>query len=74
MLKVGYTIILITGTLLLGYLAYSLVRVLVLARGIGPFFKGVILLGGVGILITLAGLVLERRKERADDHRDDRDD
>jgi hypothetical protein len=33
------------------------------ALGIGTFFKVVILIGAAGLIITIIGLVLERKKE-----------
>jgi hypothetical protein len=71
MLRFGYGLMLIAGLLLGGYVAYILVRFIVEAPGLGLFFKVVILIGAAGFLTTLAGLILERRKERADDPRDD---
>jgi hypothetical protein len=74
MLKIGYGLTLLAGGLLVGYLGYLLVRFLLAAQFIGPFFKAVILLGALGVLMTLAGLIRERRKESKDADDDDGDD
>ncbi len=72
MLKIGYGLMMAAAaTLLGGYVAYLTVRLIVGTPGIALFFKVVILIGAAGLLTTLVGLVLERRKERADDLRDD---
>lgn len=71
MLKLGYFLMVAAGILLGGYVAYHLIRVILLARGIGIFLKVVIIIGAVGLLITLVGLVRERRKEDKDATRDD---
>jgi branched-subunit amino acid ABC-type transport system permease component len=61
------------GTLLGGYAAYFLVRAIVAAPGINLFIKVVILVGAAGLLITIVGLIMERRREK-DDYSDDGDD
>ncbi len=71
MLRIGYAFILTAGGLLAGYVAYALIRLLVTSPAIGPVFKGVILLGALGLILTLVGLILERRKEKDDVDRDD---
>ena len=73
MLKLGYFLMIAAGVLLGGYAAYWVVRVVVTSPGLGLFFKVVILVGATGLLITLAGLVIERRREK-DDYSDDGDD
>ena len=70
MLKLGYWLMIIAGSLLGGYIAYFLIRLLIVAPGIGTFFKVVILIGAVGLIITIIGLVLERKKEGNDVSRD----
>lgn len=71
MLKVGYWLMVTAGALLAGYVAYFLIRLLVTAPGIGIFFKVVILAGAAGLILTIAGLIWERRKERKDAAGDD---
>ena len=66
MLKVGYWLMVTAGALLAGYVAYFLIRLLVTAPGIGVFFKVVILVGAAGLILTIAGLIWERRKEAKD--------
>ncbi|MFC2105765.1 hypothetical protein ACFLS0_03340 [Candidatus Bipolaricaulota bacterium] len=63
MLKIGYALILIAGIGLIGFMGYHAVSALIFASGINPFFKGLILCGGVGVILTLIGLVIEKRKE-----------
>jgi len=63
MLKLGYWLMIVAGTLLGGYVAYFLVHLILTAPGIGTFFKVVILIGAAGLIITIIGLVLERKKE-----------
>jgi len=63
MLRAGYSLLMTAGACLVGYVIYWFVRWLVAAPGIILFFKVVILVGGAGLLLTLVGLVLERRRE-----------
>ncbi len=63
MLKLGYWLMIVAGSLIGGYAAYFLIRLIVTAPGIGTFFKVVILIGAVGLIITIIGLILERKKE-----------
>jgi Co/Zn/Cd efflux system component len=56
----------LAGAGLVGYVAYHVVRALVAAPRIPPFFKGLILLAAAGVIVTLIGLIRERRKEEAD--------
>ncbi len=63
MLKLGYWLMIVAGTLLGGYAAYFLICLIVTAPGIGTFFKVVILIGAAGLIITIIGMILERRKE-----------
>ncbi len=75
MLRTGYGLLMTAGACLVGYLIFWFVRWLVGAPSIGLFFKVVILVGGAGLLLTLVGLVLERRREekhaRRDPHHND---
>jgi len=63
MLKLGYWLMIVAGSLIGGYAAYFLIRLIVTAPGIGTFFKVVILIGAVGLIITIIGLIMERKKE-----------
>ena len=63
MLKIGYALILIAGVGLVGFVGYYVVSSLIFASGINPFFKALILCAGVGVILTLIGLVIEKRKE-----------
>lgn len=67
MLKLGYGLMMLAGAGLVGYAGYHVVRALVTAPGIPSFFKGLILLAGLGVIVTLIGLVRERRREVAHD-------
>jgi len=71
MLKLGYFLMIIAGSLLGGYIAYQVIRLIVLAPGIGIFFKVVILLGIAGLVLILIGLIREKRKEEKDAAGDD---
>jgi|LZCG01.1.fsa_nt_gb uncharacterized membrane protein len=71
MLKIGYWLMIAAGSLIGGYAAYSLIRLIITAPGIGTFFKVVILIGVAGLIITIIGLILERRKEGNDASSDD---
>ncbi len=73
MLKLGYFLMISAGVLLGGYAVYLVVRTVATAPGLGVFFKVVILVGASGLLITLIGLIIERRREK-DDYSDDGDD
>jgi len=66
MLRLGYWLIVTSGGLLAGYAAYFMIRLLVMAPGIAIFFKVVILLGAAGLILTIVGLIWERRKEETD--------
>ena len=63
MLKIGYALILIAGAGLVGFLGYRVILFLIQSPGIHPFFKALILCAGVGVILTLIGLVIEKRKE-----------
>jgi len=73
MLKLGYFLMIVAGVLFGGYAAYLIVSTVVTAPGLGVFFKVVILVGAVGLLITVVGLIIERRRDK-DDYSDDGDD
>ena len=64
----------LAGACLVGYAGYHVVRALVTSPAIPSFFKGLILLAALGVIVTLAGLIRERRKEERDAPIDDRDD
>jgi hypothetical protein len=59
--------------LLVGYLGYVVVRLLLAAPLIGPFVKAVILPEALGVVLTLVGLIRERRKETRNADGDRRD-
>lgn len=71
MLKLGYWLMIVAGSLIGGYAAYFLICLIVTAPGIGTFFKVVILIGAAGLIITITGLVIERKKEGKNVSRDD---
>jgi len=73
-LRVGYGMILLAGSCLVGYVGYHVVRALLAARGIPTFFKALILLVAAGVVVTLIGLIRERRREEKDASFDDGDD
>jgi len=66
MLKLGYFLMITAGALLGGYAAYLLVRVVATAPGLSVFFKVVILVGAAGLVMTIIGLIIERRREKDD--------
>ena len=63
MLKIGYALILLAGAGLVGFAGYHAISFLIFAPGIHPFFKALILCASVGVVVTLIGLVIEKRKE-----------
>ena len=71
MLRVGYGLLMIAGAGLIGYVGYHVVRLLVVSSEIGLFFKVLILVTALGLVLTLVGLIWERRRE---DRHADRDD
>jgi F0F1-type ATP synthase membrane subunit c/vacuolar-type H+-ATPase subunit K len=73
-LKIGYGLMMLAGACLIGYAGYHVVRALVASPAIPPFFKGLILLAALGVIVTLIGLVRERRREEKDDPIDDGND
>ncbi|MBU0595388.1 hypothetical protein KJ567_01725 [Candidatus Bipolaricaulota bacterium] len=74
MLRIGYALMMLAGACAAGFVGYHVLRVLVTAPGIHPFFKAVILLAGLGVILVLLGLVRERRREERDAPIDDGDD
>jgi len=70
-LRVGYGLMMLAGGCLVGYAAYHAIRALLSIPEIPPFLKAVILLAAFGILLTLGGLIWERRKEERDAPIDD---
>ena len=71
MLKAGYVLMLAAGAGILGFAGYHVVLALIQAKGIPLFFRVLILVAGAGVLLTLAGLIVERRKESKHDPRYD---
>ena len=71
MLKIGYALLMVAGACAIGFIGYHVIRILVLAPGIHPFFKAVILLAGASVVLVLIGLVRERRREEKDAPIDD---
>lgn len=74
MLRVGYGMLMLAGAGLVGYLGYHLARILWQTHAIPVFVKALILLAGAGIVVTLIGLIWERRREErsaSDDNGDD---
>jgi len=65
-LRLGYWLMIVAGSLLGGSAAYFVIRTIATAPGLSTFFKVVILVGTAGLLITLVGLVIERRRESDD--------
>ncbi|MCK5247589.1 hypothetical protein KAJ02_09110 [Candidatus Bipolaricaulota bacterium] len=71
MLKLGYGMMMLAGAALIGFAAYHVIRLLIVSTAIGLFFKVLIPVGGVGILLTLAGLIRERFREDQDADRNE---
>ena len=71
MLRIGYGLLMFSGACGAAFVVYHIVRALVTAPGIHPFFKAVILLAGAGAILVMIGLIRERRKEEADAPIDD---
>ena len=63
MLRIGYVLMLVAGAGLVGFALYHIVSALISEPGISLFFKALILVAGVGIVLTLVGLVIEKRKD-----------
>ena len=70
-LKIGYGLLMFAGACAVGFVGFHVIRVLVTAPGIHPFFKAVILLAGAGAILVVIGLIRERRKEERDASIDD---
>lgn len=66
MLKVGYGLMMLAGACLTGYAGYHVVRILIASPVIPAFSKGLILLAALGVVVTLIGLLRERRREEKD--------
>ncbi len=73
MLRLGYLLMSLSVVLLSGYAAYFVIRTIVTARVLNPFFKVVILAGIAGFIVTIVGLIIERRRDN-DNHSNDGDD
>lgn len=73
MLKIGYGMLMLAAACVVAYVAYHVIRILVLAPGIHSFFKAAILVAAVGLVLVLIGLVRERRREERDASDDDGD-
>lgn len=71
MLRLGYWLMMLAGAALIGFAAYHVIRLLIVSTAIGLFFKVLIPVGGVGILLTLAGLIREKMREDRDADRDE---
>ena len=63
MLKVGYVLMLVAGAVLVGFVLFQAVSWLILTAEISLFFKVLSLVGGLGIVLTLVGLIIEKRKD-----------
>jgi len=70
-LRIGYGLMMLAGASLIGYAGYQAVRALVTSPAIPAFFKGLILLAALGVIVTLIGLIRERRREERDAPIDD---
>lgn len=71
MLKVGYALIVVAGAVLVGFVLFQVISWLILTSEISLFFKGLIRVGGLGIVLTLVGLIMERQKDGEHVPRDD---
>lgn len=67
MLRLGYGLMMLAGAAFIGFGGYHAIRLLVVNTEIGLFFKVLIPVAGVGLLLTLAGLIRERVREDRDD-------
>ncbi len=70
-LKLGYALMLTAGGGLIGYALYRIVEALVRVPGVPVWIKALILCAGAGVLLTLIGLIIERRREDKHAARDD---
>jgi len=70
MLKTGYGLLMTAGACLVGYAVFWFVRWLIGAPSISLFFKVVILVAGAGLVLSLGGLMIERRREEKHARRD----
>ena len=71
MLRIGYGLMMLAGASLIGYVGYHGIRAFLSSSAIPAFFKGLILLAVVGVIVTLIGLIRERRREEKDAPSDD---
>jgi len=74
MLKLGYAMLVFAGLGLVGYAGYHAIAALVAAQGIPVFLKVLILCVALGLLLTLAGLWVEKRREGTHASSDDEHD
>lgn len=74
MLRLGYGLMLTAGGGLIAYALYRVVEALVRLPGVHVWLKALILCAGAGLVLTLIGLIVERRREdkhvAGDDERD----
>jgi Co/Zn/Cd efflux system component len=70
-LKLGYILMLTAGGGLLAYGLYRIIEALVRLPGVHPWIKALILCAGAGVLMTLIGLIIEKKKEDKHDAGDD---
>lgn len=54
---------LVAGAVLVGFVLFQAISWLILTTEISLFFKVLILGGGLGIVLTLVGLIIEKRKD-----------
>ena len=54
---------LVAGAVLVGFVLFQAVSWLILTAEISLFFKVLSLVGGLGIVLTLVGLIIEKRKD-----------
>jgi len=71
MLRLGYAVMLVAVAAVVGYGAFHVIRAIVVSPHIGLFFKILIPVATVGVLLTIAGLICERVKEERNAHHDD---
>jgi hypothetical protein len=74
MLKIGYALMLAAGGGLVGYAGYQAIVALIRVPGVHPVIKALVLCAGAGVILTLIGLVIEKRKEDRHETGDDESD
>lgn len=74
MLRIGYALLVLAGLGLLGYAGTHAVAALIAAPGISMVVKVLILCAALGVLLTLFGLWIEKRREAAHAARDNEHD